>query len=98
MHLKKVKDEVDEPETTIEELVEIILNQDDLEKKVPVRALLSKKEREELIEFIRKNKDVFVWSHRDILTIDWDKAKHCLNNDPTFPLVRKKKTIFPIKK
>ena len=47
-YLKKVEDEVDEPETTIEELEEISLDEYDLEKKVLVSTLLSIKENDEV--------------------------------------------------
>ena len=42
-YLKKVEDEMDEPETTIEELEEVYLDKDDPDKKVLVGTLLSKK-------------------------------------------------------
>ena len=53
-----------------------------------VGALLSEKEREEMREFLRKNKNVFAWSHKYISRIDPNEAKHFLNRNPTFPLVR----------
>ena len=63
-YLKKVKDEVDEPKTTIEELEEVSLDEDDPDKKV--RTLLIEKEKDELMTFLQENKDVFAWSHKDI--------------------------------
>ena len=42
-YLKKVEDEIDEPETTIEKLEEVILDKDDPDKEVLVGTLLSKK-------------------------------------------------------
>ena len=51
-YLKKVEDEVDEPETTIEELEEIFLDEGDPEKKVLVGTLLSKKLKDELMTFL----------------------------------------------
>ena len=65
-YLKKVEDEIDEPETTIEKLEEVILDKDDPNKKVLVGTLLSKKEKEELVAFLHENKHVFAWSHKDI--------------------------------
>ena len=56
--------------------------------------LLSNKEREELTECLKKNNDVFAWSHKDILGVDQEDVKHCLNIDPTYPLVRQKKRRF----
>ena len=44
--------------------------------------------------FLRENKDVFAWSHRDIPRIDPLMAVHKLNIDPGYPLVRQKKRRF----
>ena len=54
-----MEDEVDELETTIEELVEVSIYEGDLERKVLVGTLLEKEEREELVNFLQMNKDVF---------------------------------------
>ena len=48
-YLKKVEDEVDVLENTIDELVEVSLDPNDPEKKVLVGAPLMKKEKEELM-------------------------------------------------
>ena len=87
MYLRKIENEVDEPETTIEELIEVFLDEKDQEKKVSMGAMLRKEEKEELANFLRKNKDIFSWSHKDILGIDPLEAEHFLNIDPTFPSV-----------
>ena len=58
-YLKKVEYEVDEPETTIEELEEVYLDEGDPDKKVLVGTLLTKKEKEELMTFLQENKDIF---------------------------------------
>ena len=76
-----------EPKTTIEELVEVSIYKDDPKNKVLIGALLEKEEREELTYFLWKNRDVLAWSHKDIPGIDPSEAEHCLNTDPTFPLV-----------
>ena len=95
-YLKKVEDEVDEPKTTIEEQEEVSLDKDDPDKKVLVGTLLSKSEKEELVVFLCKKKDVFAWSYRDIPRIDPSMAEHKLNIDPRYPLVReKKKSLAP---
>ena len=53
-----------------------------------------KREKEELVAFLRKNKDVFACSHKDIPRIDPSMAEHKLNTDPKYPLVRQKKRRF----
>ena len=63
-YVKKVEDEVDEPETTIEELEDVSLDEGDSEKKVMVGTLLTKEEKDELMLFLHRNKDIFAWSHR----------------------------------
>ena len=57
--MKKVEDEIDFPENTIEELVEVNLDLNDLGKKVPIGAELTKVERERITECLKKNKDIF---------------------------------------
>ena len=47
-YLKKIEEKVDVPESTIEELIEVNLDQDDHEKKVLIGALLTEKEGKQL--------------------------------------------------
>ena len=61
-------------------------------------ALLSGKEREELVVCLKKNKDVFTWLHKDIPGVDLKEAKHYLNIDPTYPPVREKQSKFAPKR
>ena len=93
---KKLEDEVDEPETTIEELVEVSLDENDPNKKVLVGTLLAKKEKDELMLFLQKNKEIFAWSHRDIPRVDPSMAENQLNIDPRYPLVHQKKRRFSL--
>lgn len=73
--------------TNIEELEEISLDANDPEKKVLVDTQLTKMEKEELIRFLKENKDVFAWSHKDIPDIDPSVTEHKLNIDLTYPPV-----------
>ena len=59
-----------------------------------IGTLLTKKEKDDMMAFLRKNKDVFAWSHRDIPGVDPEMAMHSLNIDPKFPPVRQKKRRF----
>ena len=43
---------------------------------------------------LRRNRDIFSWSHRDIPRVDPEEAEHCLNIDPSHPLVRQKQRRF----
>ena len=47
---------------------------------------------------LKKNSDIFAWSHRDIPGADPEKAKHCLNIDIEHPPVRQKQRRFAPKK
>ena len=39
--------------------------------------------KDKLVKFLKKNLDVFAWSHEDMPRIDRNVIKHCLNVDPT---------------
>ena len=54
-----MEDEVDEPTTTIEKLVEVVLEEGEHKKIVWVGALLPEAERIELMSFLKGNMDVF---------------------------------------
>ena len=83
-----MEDEVDEPTTIIEKLVEVVLEEGEQKKTVWVGALLLEAKRAELVSFLKGKMDVFVWSHKDLPGIAPKHAMHSLNIDPAFPLVR----------
>ena len=56
---------------------------DDLEIFFQVRAWLPPQEKEELIEFLRKNLDVFAWSAYKALEVDPSFICHHLNVNPS---------------
>ena len=84
-------------EITIEELVEINLGLNDSEKKMLVGAQLTKAEKERITKCLRRNKDIFAWSHRDIPEVDPKEVKHYLNIDPFYPPKRQKQKRFSLK-
>ena len=88
--MKKVEDEKDLPESTIEELLEINLDPEDLSKTVLVGVHLTEDEKKKVVECLKRNKDVFAWSHKDIPGVDPEEEEHCLNIDPSHPPVRQK--------
>ena len=93
-YLKKVEEETDEPTTTIEKLVEVVLEEGEPKKTMWVVALLSEAKRAELVTFIRGNIDVFALSHKDMLGIVPEHAVHCLKIDPAFPPVHQQQRRF----
>ena len=50
--------------------------------------------RQELIVFLRGNRDVFAWGHEDMSGIDPSMMVHRLNVSPAFPPIRQKKRVF----
>ena len=51
-NLKKIEDEVDEPEATIEELEEVSLDENDPDKEVLLDTLLTEEENKEIMHFL----------------------------------------------
>ena len=50
--------------------------------------------KDELVKFLKKNMDVFAWSHKDMLGIDGDLIKHCLNVNPMKKPVQQMRRVF----
>ena len=69
-------------EAKCEDLMKIVLG-DDLEKFFQVRAQLPLREKEELIGFLKRNIDVFVWSAYKALGMDPSFICHHLNVNPS---------------
>ena len=65
-------------EAKCERMEEIAINGDS-EKIFQIRALLLPQEKEELLAFLRKNIDVFVWNAYKALGVDPDFIFHHLN-------------------
>ena len=65
-----------------EDLEKVIVD-DDLEKKIQVRAQLPPQGKEELIEFFRRNIDVFTWSAYETPMVDPNFICHHLNVNPS---------------
>ena len=86
--------EADEPTTTIEKLVEVVLKEGEQKKTMWVGALLSEAERAKLVAFLRDNMNVFAWSHKDMPGIAPEQAVHSLKIDHAFPPVRQKQRRF----
>ena len=77
-----------------EALEDISLDKDDLEKSTKIGADLEEKIKKDLICFLRKNIDVFAWSHEDMPGIDPSVITHRLNVYPSFKPMRQKKRVF----
>ena len=61
---------------------------------VKVGSNLPDQHREQLIEFLKENLDVFAWSHADMPSIPPAIACHKLNVDPHHRPVKQKRRAF----
>ena len=78
----------------VKKLEEILLDSSDPSRTTKIGTLANPAIRQELITFLRGNRDVFTWSHEDMLGIDPSVIMHRLNVSPAFPPVRQKKRVF----
>ena len=77
-----------------EALEDVPLDGDDPEKSTRIEADLEGEIKKGLIYFLRKNIDVFAWSHEDMPGIDPSVITHRLNVHPSSKPVRQKKMVF----
>ena len=78
----------------MEKLEEITLDSSDPARTIKIGTLVNPKICQELITFLRGNRDVFAWSHEDMPGIDPFVMVHRLNVSPDFPSIRQKKRVF----
>lgn len=78
----------------IEDLEEVRLREDDPTRFVKVGVNLETTVKEALIDFLRKNQDVFSWSHKDMIGIDPNINFHKLNIDCNFSPVQQKRRLL----
>ena len=72
----------------VEKLEEKPFDNFDPDRTTKIRTLVDPAIRQELITFLRSNRDVFSWSHDDMPRIDPLVMVHRLNVSPSFPPVR----------
>ncbi|XP_030946064.1 uncharacterized protein LOC115970597 [Quercus lobata] len=75
-------------------LEDISLDEDNPEKCTRVGADLEEEIKKDLVQFLKKNIDVFAWSHEDMSGIDPSVITHRLNVCPSSKPVRQKKRVF----
>ena len=81
-----------------EALEDISLDEDNPERCTRVGADLEEKIKKDLIQFLKKNIDMFAWSHEDMSGIDPSVITHRLNVCPSSKPVRQKKRVFAPKR
>ena len=72
----------------VEGLEEILLDNSKPNRTTKIETLVSPMVRQALKNFLKKNLDIFAWSHEDMPGIDPVIMVHRLNVSPTFPLIR----------
>ena len=78
----------------VEKLEEIPLDSSNPGRTTKIGTLANPTVRQELITFLRCNRDVFAWGHEDMPGIDPSIMVHRLNVSPAFPPIRQKKRVF----
>ena len=94
MNIEEKRDVVEPTEA----LENIPLDERNLERYTRVGADLEGKNKKDLVQFLKKNIDVFAWSHKDMSGIDLGVITHRLNICPSFKPVRRKKRVFAPKR
>ena len=69
----------------VEKLEEILLDDSKLDRTTKIGTLANLAVRQALTTFLRNNRDVFAWSHKDMPRIDSSVMVHRLNMSPSFP-------------
>ena len=77
-----------------EALKNIPLDESNVKRYTRAGADLEEKTKKDLVQFLKKNIDVFAWSHEDMLGIDPSVITHRLNVSPSFKPIRQKKRVF----
>ena len=78
----------------IEALEDISLDENNPKRYTRVGTDLEEKIKKDLIRFLKKNIDVFAWSHEDMPGINPSVITHRLNVSPSFKPMRQKKRVF----
>ena len=81
-----------------EALEDIPLDENNPERYTRIRVDMEKKTKQDLVQFLKKSIDVFVWSHEDMPGINPSVITHRLNVYPSSKPVWQKKKVFAPKR
>ena len=81
-------------ENKMEALETVILTEDETTKTMRIGMTLSLEMRTRLIQFLKKNLDVFAWSHEDMPGISPKVIQHKLNVNPERKPVQQRRRAF----
>ncbi|KAL0451512.1 UNVERIFIED_CONTAM: hypothetical protein Slati_1129300 [Sesamum latifolium] len=82
----------------VEEVLMVELIPGDPEKVTKIGSKMKENLRDQVVDCLRKNKDVFAWTPKDLEGIDPGVIMHHLNLDPTIRPVKQKKGYFRLEK
>ena len=85
---------IEEEENKVETLETVALVEDGITKTTRIGTTLSPEMRTKLIEFLKKNLDVFAWSHEDMPGISPKIIQHKLNVNPERKPVQQRRRAF----
>lgn len=74
----------------VQELIEVSVSDVDPLRKLKIGFELDRDLKENMIDFLKKNLDVFAWTHDDMEVIDSEVMSHRLNVGPKFLPKRQK--------
>ncbi|KAL0444138.1 UNVERIFIED_CONTAM: hypothetical protein Slati_2136500 [Sesamum latifolium] len=94
----ELKEEAPVAVQSMEELLTVELILGDPDKITKIGSKMKEDIREQVINCLRKNKDIFAWTLQDLEGIDPGIIRHHLNLDPTIKPVKQKKQHFGPKK
>ena len=70
------------------------MDESNLEKFIRIGTIIEEKTKQDLVQFLKKSKDVFVWSHEDMPGIDLSVITHRLNVSSSYKPIRRKRRVF----
>ena len=81
----------EEPPKPMEEVENLVLVEGDPSKTTKVGKELQQTLKDKLVKFLKKNLDIFAWSHEDMPGIDRRVIEQSLNVNPTKKPVQQKR-------
>ena len=88
----------EESEKIAKDLEDVELVEADPSKVTKVGGELDSPIKEKIVEFLKKNLDIFTWNHEDMPSIDGKVIEHQLNVDPTKKPIQQKQRVFTPKR
>ncbi|XP_075645261.1 uncharacterized protein LOC142616264 [Castanea sativa] len=88
----------EEPPKPMEKAKNVVLVEGNPSKTTKVGKELQQTLKDKLVRFLKKNLDIFAWSHKDMPGIDRQVIEHSLNVDPIKKPVQQKRRVFALER